>query len=204
MNEALVLSVVLLWIVVVILGIAVVALARQVGVLYERVAPAGALMINNSIELGEPVPRVEAVDFNTHQPITIGKPTEDGRSLLVFFLSPDCPVCKSLLPVLNSSRTAENSWLDILLASDGDMTTQKEFIDRYDLAQFPYVVSQELGMTYQISKLPYAVLIDGNGLLTSSGLINSREHLESLFEAKERKIDSIQTFIEDQQKNSAH
>ncbi len=41
MNETLIVSQVILWVVVLALGIAVLALARQVGVLYERVAPAG-------------------------------------------------------------------------------------------------------------------------------------------------------------------
>ena len=45
MSSALVVSVIALWIAVVVLAIVVVALTRQIGVLYERVAPAGALMI---------------------------------------------------------------------------------------------------------------------------------------------------------------
>ena len=38
-------------------------------------------------------------------------------------------------------------------------------------------------MAYQISKLPYGVLIDSKGQVTAHGLINNREHIESLFEA---------------------
>jgi hypothetical protein len=34
----------LLWVVVIVLSLAVLALARQVGILHERVAPAGALL----------------------------------------------------------------------------------------------------------------------------------------------------------------
>jgi hypothetical protein len=45
-------------------------------------------------------------------------------------------------------------------------------------------------MAYQIGKLPYGVLIDEYGRVASHGLVNSREHLDSLFEAKELGIDS--------------
>ena len=43
MAEALVISNVILWVLVIVLALVVLALARQVGVLHERVAPAGAL-----------------------------------------------------------------------------------------------------------------------------------------------------------------
>jgi hypothetical protein len=38
-------------------------------------------------------------------------------------------------------------------------------------------------------------LIDEAGKLVSSGLVNTREHLESLFVAKERGVSSIQQFL---------
>jgi hypothetical protein len=46
-----------------------------------------------------------------------------------------------------------------------------------------------------VAKLPYAVLIDEAGKLVSTGLVNTREHLESLFVAKERGVSSIQQFL---------
>ncbi len=45
MTQALLVSNAVLWVVVVLLGCVVAALARQIGVLHERVAPAGALMV---------------------------------------------------------------------------------------------------------------------------------------------------------------
>ena len=56
-------------------------------------------------------------------------------------------------------------------------------------------MSEALGRSFGVSKLPYAVLIDEAGRLASLGLVNSREHLESLFEAKERGVASIQDFL---------
>jgi hypothetical protein len=38
-------------------------------------------------------------------------------------------------------------------------------------------------------------LIDAAGVVRSKGLVNSREHLESLFEASERGVASIQQFL---------
>jgi methylamine dehydrogenase accessory protein MauD len=71
------------------------------------------------------------------------------------------------------------------------------------LTSFPYVVSQSLGMAYQVSRLPYAVLIDAQGVLRARGIVNSREHLESLFEAKRLGFASIQEYFEAAAQNRA-
>ncbi|MBV8854636.1 MAG: hypothetical protein JOY91_14580, partial [Sinobacteraceae bacterium] len=122
-------------------------------------------------------------------------PSGSGKSTLIVFLSPTCPVCESLLPVLRSSQRAEQRWLEIVLASDGELATQREFVRTHDLGDFCYVLSAPLGMTYQVSRLPFAALIDEGGRLRARGLINSREHLESLFEAKRLGVASLQEYF---------
>ena len=126
--------------------------------------------------------------------MTIGGKRE-GRSQLVFFAAPDCPVCKSLLPVLRSAAKAEADWLEVVLAGDGDERGYLAMASEHGLDQVPLVLSEALGRSFGVSKLPYGILIDENGRLASLGLINSREHLESLFEAKERGVASIQQFL---------
>lgn len=192
MNQALLISNIFLWLVVLGLVLVVWALARQIGVLYERVAPMGALMIDQGPKVGEKAPSFMLKAINGAA-VSIG--TQLGRGQLLFFLSPTCPVCKKLLPVIRSIAASERTWLDIVLASDGDPEEHKQFYVKADLGIVPYVLSTELGMTYQISKLPYAVLIDEHGLIRAKGLVNSREQLESLFVAKETGVASIQEFI---------
>jgi methylamine dehydrogenase accessory protein MauD len=62
------------------------------------------------------------------------------------------------------------------------------------------VLSAELGLTYRVGKLPYAVLIDEAGVIRAKGLINTREHLESLLEAKELGVASIQDYLQGQKR----
>lgn len=192
MNQALLISNIFLWLVVLALLLVVWALARQIGVLYERVAPMGALMIDQGPKVGDAAPAFSLTSI-TGDAVEIG--ARAGRGQLLFFLSPTCPVCKKLLPVIRSIATSEKGWLDIVLASDGELPQHKAFYDKANLGTFPYVLSTELGMTYQISKLPYAVLIDEQGSIRGKGLVNSREQLESLFVAKEAGVASIQEFI---------
>jgi methylamine dehydrogenase accessory protein MauD len=193
--SALVISNIVLWAAVIALALVVWALTRQIGVLHERIAPVGALMLRKGPQVGEPAPQVDVNDLDgrTHH---IAAARDDGRSALLVFVSPTCPVCKAILPVLKSSRLSEREWLEILLASDGQEGAHRQFIAAQGLEQFPYLNSTALGMTYQVSRLPYAVIIDDEGKLRARGIINSREHLESLFEAKRQGVASLQDYFE--------
>jgi methylamine dehydrogenase accessory protein MauD len=192
LSDPWVIAVVVLWGVVIVQGIVVFALARQVGVLFERVAPMGALITDGGPKIGDASPRFDLVTL-AGEAISVG--VARGRSMLVFFLSPTCPVCKKLLPVLKSAAAAEKAWLDVVLASDGDRPKHEVFVKQQALAAFPYVLSTDLGMGYRVNRLPFAVLIDGEGIVRAKGLVNNREQLESLFNAKEMGVASIQGYI---------
>lgn len=196
MDNLLLISNIVLWVAVIGLGLLVFALTRQIGVLYERIAPAGALMMNQKLERGSVAPKVNVQDLNSGNKLTVG--AGGARSQLLFFLSPDCPVCKTLLPIVKSVQQAESSWLEIVLASDGNLAEQKSFIQQAKLSSFIYVNSEILGKQYGVSKLPFAVLINPQGQIVSFGLVNSREHFESLFESMESGYASIQAYMQGQ------
>ncbi len=186
-------SQILLWIAVIVLAVLVAALARQVGVLHERIAPAGALSLHQQVKPGDTPTMLELADIDGGS-VRIGGP-RNGRSQLVFWVSPDCGVCKSLLPVLRSSAQAERNWLDIVIAGDGQVAAYRALADKHGVADLPIILSEALGRAFGVSKLPYAVLLDEAGQVAALGLVNSREHLESLFEAKERGVASIQDYL---------
>jgi methylamine dehydrogenase accessory protein MauD len=189
---SLMISNVLLWVLMLAVIVALWALARQVGILYERVAPMGALVTDAGPKLGESAPRFDVPSLGG---ATIAIGGERPKSQLLFFLSPTCPVCKKLLPALKSAAQAERGWLGVVLASDGEPTQHLAFYGESRLQQFPYVLSADLGMTYRVSRLPYAVLIDEHGVIRAKGLINSREQLESLFNAKELGVGTVQDYL---------
>ena len=193
MTETLIISNVLAWCAVIALVVAVLALSRQVGILYERIAPMGALMMDAGPAVGSAAPRLDVRSLNG-EVLNIGAPA--ARSTLLFFLSPTCPVCKKLLPILDAIRRDEASWLQVVLASDGEQPEHEVFRQKAGLGHYPYLLSQELGMTFRIAKLPYAVLIDANGTLRAKGLVNSREQIDSLFTASDLRVASVQDYID--------
>lgn len=190
--EILTTAVVILWVLVLVLAVMVFALARQVGVLYERVAPAGALMVNQQIKVGDAAPEIAMRSLTGKELVTGAR---DGRGQLLFFLSPDCPICKSLLPVLKTMQNAETQ-VHIALVSDGETEeAHAAYVAAEKLEMFDYVISEIVGRSFGVGKLPYAVLIDARGVVASLGIVNSREHLESLFEAERLGVASIQDYL---------
>lgn len=183
----------LLWAAVIVEGLLIAALARQIGILHERIAPAGALTLHQKVEVGE-VATALSLTTTEGAMLTVGG-KRDGRSQLLFFASPDCPVCKSLLPVVRSAARAEAGWLDVVIAGDGDPRAYRQLAAEHGLEGLPLVLSEALGKAFGVAKLPYAVLLDEQGRVASLGLVNSREHLESLFVAKEHGVASIQDFL---------
>ena len=197
MTEVLMASTLLLWIVVIILGLVVFALARQVGILHERVAPAGALMPTTGPKVGELTEAAEYQDLHGGK-VQVGGAGGDGRPVLVMWISPTCPVCKGLVPTALSLAGHEN--INLVFASDGDqLERHRAYVQDLGLTGYPYIVSQQLGIQYAVSKLPFAVLIGADGTLRSKGLVNSREHLESLLESMETGVSSLQDYMKKEQ-----
>jgi len=190
--DALSVSVVLLWLAVIALGLMLWALSRQVGVLFERVAPMGALVTDSGPDVGSASPLFSLAGILS-QPVLIGGP--QALPTVVFFLAPTCPVCKKLLPVLKALLRDEGRQLRIVLASDGEHAEHLAFVREAALEAMPYVLSAELGTSYRVSRLPYAVLIDARGLVAAKGLVNSREQLDSLLNAHDMGIPTIQKYL---------
>lgn len=192
---ALIVSQAVLWVVVIALCVTVLALARQIGVLHERVAPAGALINGAGPGVGEQSPRLEvhAIGGNA---VTVGAALAKGRAMLMLFVSQTCPICKKLIPIALDFARSER--LDVLFVGDADLVEQKKLIAQFGIDEHCFVNGPEVGMAFRVDKLPYAVLLDDQGVISAKGLVNSREHFESLIVAKETGYATIQSYLKAQ------
>ena len=199
MIDALLVSNAVLWLLVIGLALTVLALTRQIGLLHERISPVGALSPKSNVKAGDPAPALSLLDLQG-RPLHIGGPSENESRTLLFFLSPSCPICETLLPTLERVARTEVPRVRVVLASDGDPEEHQSFVAAKRIAHLPYVLSAPLGKSYGVAKLPYAVLIDEHGIVAAQGLVNTREHVESLFEAQRHGVASIQEFLEEKAK----
>ena len=195
MLEALLISNVILWVLVIVLALLVLALSRQVGILHERVAPAGALQPTSGPKVGELTSELSVKTLD-EAALVIGGPNSSDLASFILFISPTCPVCKSLVPTAKSLVQSEKNRMRLIFASDGgELDQHKTYASDLQLSGYPYVLSEQLGMSYQVSKLPFAVLIAADGTLKSKGLVNTREHMESLIESMDSGIATVQEYV---------
>jgi methylamine dehydrogenase accessory protein MauD len=192
MLTTLIISQVISWIVILALATALLALARQVGILHMRVAPAGALTTAAGPAVGGTVSPIEAHALDG-SPVRIGGAAPGTPLRLLMFVSAQCPLCKALIPMARAFAKSER--VEITFIGDDEAEAQQAMIARHDLHAYRFVNGPEVGRAFEVSKLPYAVLLDERGTLLSKGLVNSREHLESLVIAHEMGIGSVQDYI---------
>lgn len=171
-------SYVALWILVVILGVLLVALARQVGVLHLRLGPRGALEIDSEgPPLGEAPEPVDVPNGHGH-PVTVGGP---GHPQFLLFVSPDCPVCREVLPSI--PVIARGGRMTPLVIVDGETD---EFQGLADPAM-PVVRHVGLPSMYRVPGTPYAVVLDGLGVVRAKGTVNNLEQIEGLIDTARRR-----------------
>jgi len=192
MLTTLVLSQLFSWLVLLALVVAVLALARQVGVLHMRVAPAGALTTAGGPAVGNTAPAIPAVTLNGRKQ-TVGGAAPGVKLRLLMFVSATCPLCKALIPMAKSFARDERTELTFI--GDDSSEAQHEMIARHGLENYLFINGPEVGQAFAVGKLPYAVLLDADGVILSKGLVNSREHLESLVIAHEMGVRSVQDYI---------
>jgi methylamine dehydrogenase accessory protein MauD len=157
-----------------------------------RLAPAGALMTGKGPAVGEAAP-VLGVTTMTGAPLAIGRALPKGHMQLLLFVSAHCPLCKDLVPIARNFARRER--LDIVLVGDDDPAEQQAMIARLGVAELPFVNGPLVGRAFHVDRLPHAVLIGEEGTVLSKGLVNSREHLESLVTAHEMGVVSVQDYL---------
>ncbi|GAO54108.1 MULTISPECIES: methylamine utilization protein MauD [unclassified Novosphingobium] len=192
MLTALIVSQVISWGVVLALVVAVLALARQVGVLHMRVAPAGALTTAGGPSVGA---RSAAIPARTLEgaAVTVGGAAPGSALRLLMFVSAACPLCKGLIPMAKSFARDER--VQLIFVGDDDPAVQRGMIEQHGLGSYQFINGPDVGQAFEVGKLPYAVLLDADGTVLSKGLVNSREHLESLVIAHEMGVRSVQDYI---------
>ena len=192
MTSFLIASNVLLWLALIGVAIVMFGLLRQIGLLHERSAPMGAMMTDEGPDVGDAAPVLARPGDNGPSRRGGGAPPP-GPATRRLFTAPTCPVCDKLFPIIKSTARAEK--ISVILVSDGQPDEHERFLRSHDLAGIPYVVSAEVGMRFQVGKIPYGVLLDASGVIRAKGLTNTREHLESLLEADKSGFSSIQKYL---------
>ena len=92
MLETVLISSIIQWVIILILSVMLFALTRQVGILHERVAPAGALQPTSGPKVGEITEKIRVTSLDGSE-FDIGG-SGDGQNIkFILFISPDFASC---------------------------------------------------------------------------------------------------------------
>ena len=167
---------------VLLLGVAItlLALARQIGVLHERIAPIGHQEARPGLDVGQIVPRLVMHDLND-RPVVIGEELPAGQYQMLLFVASECPVCKRVIPIARDIATARG--FELLFVGDGPVPELKNMvISRPEMQGIPLLTGVELGLVLQINRLPALVLLDERGTIRVKDIVNTRRQIEELLD----------------------
>jgi len=161
--------------------ILLVALARELGKVLIRLGPPHAKPTDEGPELGAIV--TEDIAGLTVDPATLLVNTKrKGQWTLVLFLRPECGACAILLKDLPAFARAYSDQVAVLAFVRGSISLDadpwKAVVAQRNVA---IVVDYLIAEKWHVHSTPYAVMTDGEGRVISRGIVNSIDHLESLF-----------------------
>jgi methylamine dehydrogenase accessory protein MauD len=193
MSPFLIGSYVAIWIIVALLTVAMAALARQIGLLHQRLPQTGARMGNIGPNLGDTAKPFVAQDLNGQ---TVYIPDPEKPYTLLVFVSDGCASCEQLAPAIIATAKQEQKHLKlVVIAFNGDEASNRAYAKKRGLSHLPFISSSESAVHFQVFTTPYAVLLDPKGVVITKGLVNRREHLDSIVNAAETGYASIQAMI---------
>jgi methylamine dehydrogenase accessory protein MauD len=182
-----------LWAVVLILIFAFAVLARQIGIMHERLGASGARMTNVGPEIGELIPARTVSDISGRQ-IELGGVS--SKPTLLTFMSATCASCSEVAPALRALWKNERRQVNFVVVSvSGSEEDNRAFISRFGFEGIPYVLSPELGTAYRVLSPPYGLLLDNAGVVKTKGVVNRLEHLESLLNAAELGAPTMESYM---------
>jgi len=162
----------------VLLLLAVLGLARQLGVLLARTAPTRAQPTVEGPDIGSLIEPVVLPGYaGSTIPIT---PTKGLKQLLVF-TDPSCSTCKDLMPAVRAFAAAYRDDIRVTILSRSE-ENERDLLLAADLAPVGIGVASatDLHQRLQVLGVPYAILLDTDNKVLAKGTVNTLEQMESL------------------------
>jgi peroxiredoxin len=173
MNNAFVLSSILLWIVVLFNLVLTIALIRR----GSNIQP-GFDMINiPTLKIGSQAP-----DFIAETPEGKSMTLADyaGKSVTFIFMSPSCKPCLEKLSKLHElAPNAHRSGVDLILVNTAEKDDTRAFIEKHNIA-LPVLVAPRntnpFMSDYKVAGTPFYCVVEKNGKVQSAGYLGSNWH----------------------------
>ncbi len=164
------------------LAIVVLSLARQVGILHERLSPAGMTRAREGIQIGQMVP-AQALESLSGAPVAFS-----GAPCALLFVSSECPICRSVLPAFEDAlrdSAYQGFWVaDGLPGPSGDLPDYGRYAADHHVDPDRLLVSQALGLSLDVRQIPALVLLDEEQRLVARETLTGPRQVAALMNAQ--------------------
>jgi methylamine dehydrogenase accessory protein MauD len=166
-------SYIILWVLVLGLGLLVLLLYRQLGIMYLGSAEG---VSRDGLAKGTTAPDFSLTDqYGNVQRLSSYR----GRPVLLVFGSPGCTPCRTLLPQLEEwaedHRDMGIIWLN---AAPRDETLKYASDMGATVPVVAHVPDDKVADRYKVRVTPFSFMIDENGIVRTKGLVNTRGGLD--------------------------
>ncbi len=169
-------SYIVLWLFVIALGVLVLLLYRQLGIMYLGTAEG---VSRDGLDRGARAPDFNLTDQYGHaQQLSQYK----GRPVLLLFGSPHCSPCRLLLPQLHE-WARQHSDINILWLNSASPAESERFVAETGatLPIAPYTPDDNLLDKYKVRVTPFLFMVDEKGMIRAKGLVNSKGGLDMYY-----------------------
>jgi methylamine dehydrogenase accessory protein MauD len=166
-------SYIVLWLIVLVMGVLVFLLYRQLGIMYLGSAEG---VSRDGLEKGTKAPDFRLNDQygNTH-----ALSQYRGKPVVLLFGSPHCNPCRALLPQLHDWAAAHPEAAVLWLNATSEDESLKFVSDTgATLPVLPHSPETNLMDRYRVRVTPFMFLLDEGGVVRTKGLVNTKSGLD--------------------------
>ncbi|QDH25519.1 hypothetical protein D5366_10185 [Neokomagataea tanensis] len=178
-----------LWVCVGTIIFASILIQQHMNKLFSKIAPIGALTPNNLLPGALPYQKATMLDGSQ----------ADLKEACLLFVDASCPVSRKMIPIARSFAHKEQRLL--ILCTDAPENSLDEACRVLRAEANEITNGPVLGQFIGVDRLPFGVLVSDDYTVLARGLVNSREHLESLSVSVKTGYASIQNYLENNKYN---
>jgi methylamine dehydrogenase accessory protein MauD len=170
---------IVLWAFVLLLGIVVIGLARQLALLHARLGSRGTVLQRadyGGLPKGVPAPRLDGHDVVTGA--TFRLDDYRGRDVLLAFVRPNCAACDSLIEALARSDLRDTQDTIVITSPDRGSTVDKAAIVRGRRVVSALDRDGRVARDFAVELVPMVYLIDSDGRIAATGIANTASQIE--------------------------
>jgi methylamine dehydrogenase accessory protein MauD len=170
-------SYIVLWLFVIALGVLVLLLYRQLGIMYLGTAEG---VSRDGLARGTRAPDFNLTDqYGQPQRLSSYRGT---TPVLLLFGSPHCSPCRILLPQLHD-WARQHSDIKVLWLNSASPEESRRFVEETGatLPVAPYTPDDNLLDKYKVRVTPFLFIVDDNGVIRAKGLVNSKGGLDMYY-----------------------